>query len=214
MTRALPAAVAVAVIAVAGLLHGRMTDRWSKSTDVADAVGRLGRIPAEIGGRKGAAVELDPEALKRGGIDGYYARRFADPRGGPAVSVLVVCGRPGPISVHTPDICYAGAGYLQTGPADRESLAPAATNPAADLARAVFVKSAALTASDLQISWSWFDGRSWQAPTNPRLTFAPRKALYKLYLIRELSSKSDVGPISPFERDALAALQTALASGH
>ena len=41
MTRILPAAAALAVLAATGLLHGRMTDRWAASGAVADAVARM-----------------------------------------------------------------------------------------------------------------------------------------------------------------------------
>ena len=52
--------------------------------------------------------------MARAGIKGCVYRRYRNPRTGESVSVLLVCGRGGPISVHTPDVCYAGAGYRPT----------------------------------------------------------------------------------------------------
>ena len=31
------------------------------------------------------------------------------------VGVLLLCGRPGPVSVHTPDLCFPGAGFQEAG---------------------------------------------------------------------------------------------------
>src|SRR4051812_24951454 len=106
MSRALPkVVVAVALIASTGLIHGRMTGRWSGSSAVAEAIARLDRIPEVVDGRVGTPSELDRRVLEKAGIAGYVARTYRDPRGGPATTILLVCGRPGPISVHTPDVC-------------------------------------------------------------------------------------------------------------
>jgi len=41
----------------------------------------------------------------------------------------------------------------------------------------------------LRIFWTWFGDGAWQAPDNPRITFAHLPALYKLYVIHELPSR-------------------------
>jgi len=45
------------------------------------------------------------------------------------------------------------------------------------------MKEYAWPAAALRIRWSWSRGGSWQAPDNPRLTFAGSSVLYKLYVI-------------------------------
>ena len=55
------------------------------------------------------------------------ARRYSNPTNGATVSVLLLGGVPAKISVHTPDVCYSGAGYtlnsesvfLHNGPDNR-----------------------------------------------------------------------------------------------
>ena len=69
--------------------------------------------------------------LEIGQIDGYLSRTYTNQGTGATVSLLIVGGKPGPISVHTPDICFSGAGYelkntpMQTSitPEDDPSLA-------------------------------------------------------------------------------------------
>ena len=41
------------------------------------------------------------------------------------------------------------------------------------------------------LAWSWSAGGGWKSPDNPRLTFARSRALYKLYLIREMSAPDE-----------------------
>src|SRR3954451_18636542 len=122
MPRTLPIATALALVIAAGIVHGRWTLRWSKSHAVEAAVARLEGVPTAVGDWNGQELALDPRQLTMAEIAGHVTRRYVNRRSGAAVTVLLVCGRPGPISVHTPDICYAGAGYELAGPPTRESL--------------------------------------------------------------------------------------------
>ena len=45
------------------------------------------------------------------GAVGQISRVYTNPTKGLTVSVLLLCGLPGNISTHTPDVCYPGAGY-------------------------------------------------------------------------------------------------------
>jgi hypothetical protein len=49
---------------------------------------------------------------------------------------------------------------------------------------------------NLRIFWSWNATGPWQAPENPRFTFARYPVLHKLYLIREMAT-----PEEPVEDD-------------
>jgi hypothetical protein len=188
MPRALPLAIALALIIAAGLVHGQWTQRWTTSHAVETAVARLGRVPMNFGDWRGRSLEMDREQLAMAEIDGYVARRYVDRHGAAAVTILLVCGRPGPISVHTPDICYAGAGYEPTGPPAKQSLPNGPSGTRAEFRHALFGKLNAAVPSYLRILWSWSADGAWEAPDNPRLRFAPRQALYKLYVIREMDT--------------------------
>jgi hypothetical protein len=191
MPRTLPSLTALVLVIAAGLVHGRWTNRWTTSDAVEKAVGKLGCLPMILGDWRGRSLEMNREQLALAEIAGCIARRYENRRTQCAVTVLLVCGRPGPISVHTPDICYTGAGFEPTGPLEMLSLPLGTTGPAASFRNAVFGKASAAVPTYLRILWSWSADGFWEAPDNPRLRFAPQPVLYKLYVIRELATADD-----------------------
>jgi hypothetical protein len=214
MTRTLPVVAALALVLACGLVGGRWAARGSKPLEVEAAVARLDRIPEVIGDWRGRpAMALDRRVLAMAEIAGYVSRRYEDRRSGAAVSLLVVCGRPGPIAVHTPDICYPGAGFAAVGPPAPQAIGPA------EFQVAIFGKPAAAVPTYLRVFWSWKawgGGRRWQTPGNPRLVFAPAAALYKLYVVREMASAREPMAADPgreFLRALLPELERALTPG-
>jgi hypothetical protein len=118
----------------------------------------------------------------------------------------MVCGRGGPISVHTPDVCYAGAGYRQVNDeklTDLE-LGGDGTHTFRSLR---FGLPGGESPTQLEILWAWSeDGREWTAPDNARLTLARLPALYKLYVVREFlpgTRAESSGVCEEFLRQAL-----------
>ena len=110
-----------------------------------------------------------------------YSVEFFDITGN-AVTVYLACGRGGPASIHTPDVCYAASGY-KVGREVRHALEPGADFLTADLR-----KPSAPEQPALRIFWSWNCRGPWQIADSPRFAFARRPLLYKLYLIGELGS--------------------------
>jgi hypothetical protein len=178
--------LAVAVLAV-GVAHGLQTDRWRSGPGLADAAGRVAALPARVGDWEGTDdPSVTPDEMARAGVKGYVLRRYVNRDTGRAVNVLLVCGRSGPICVHTPEVCYGGAGYELAGePRVKEIPAADPDTPAGRFLTARFKKSGNRTAAALDISWGWgADGR-WDAPDNARLAYVRQPYLYKLYVIRE-----------------------------
>jgi hypothetical protein len=213
MFRALPLAIALTLVIAAGLVHGRWTQRWSPSRAVEDAVVRLEGVPMILGDWQGRPLQLDREELAVAGIAGSVARRYENHRVNAAVSVLLVCGRPGSISVHTPDICYAGAGFEPIRPVGVLSLPLKPSGPPETFRDAVLGKTTMAVPTYLRILWSWSAAGAWETPDNPRLAFAPRQVLYKLYVIREMATSDeriDDDPSTEFLRILLPALERSL----
>jgi hypothetical protein len=128
------------------------------------------------------------------------------------VSFLIVCGRGGPISVHTPDICYGGAGYRQL---EKEQIRDVESGDGTSHSFKVtrFVKPGAVVPTQLEIFWSWSrDGLNWQAPENPRLALARSRALYKMYVVREYMPNrgESVPSCESFLRQALPVIRQTL----
>lgn len=205
---------AVALLVSSGLIHGYWIGRWSDSEALDAAVERLKRIPDTIGDWHGEPLELDWRQLELAEIDGYISRRYKDRQGGRDVTILLVCGRPGPISVHTPDICYRGLGYVPAESPSHSVFKRGHDGPAAEFLAATFERNRTTTPQSLRILWSWNAEGKWEAPNLRRLRFASRPALYKLYVIREASQfgGTDDAEVGPFLRLFLPALGEALFS--
>lgn len=205
---------AVLILFVSGLVHGFWTQRWGQSRKLEEAAARLAAVPLALGEWQGEAVELDSEAVAHSGLAACWMRTYRHAQRDRQVSVLLMCGRPGPTSVHTPEWCYSGAGYEMTAPPVQQTVT-AGDGSLAEFWMARFVKPEAAEPSHLRIFWSWNAAGAWQAPKYPRLTFGRYPALYKLYLIRNESpseQKSEDDPSLEFMRVLLPELGRVLAS--
>src|SRR5262245_5487809 len=102
---------ASAVLVASGLVHGFWTDRWVPPADVARAADRLDELPLDVGPWKGHKTEVKP-GQAGAGVAGCIQRRYENVQTGAGVAIALVCGRPGPVSIHTPEVCYGASGYL------------------------------------------------------------------------------------------------------
>ena len=182
---AAPVLASVVLIGALGVAHGLVTDRWGPSGQLERALATLDRVPTSFGDWTGEDVPADPEMMARAGIKGWVHRRYRNPRTRESVSFLLVCGRGGPVSVHTPDVCYAGAGYRQAGEAKEKPLdLGEGGKHAFRVYRFALPGGVSQTQLDVHLAWSR-DGRTWEAPQNSRMNLAREPALYKLYVVRE-----------------------------
>ena len=211
--RPAPLLLSLALVVALGVGHGLSTDRWGTSDELGRALGGLGRVPAAFGDWAGEDVPYAAEDMNRVGIRGAVFRRYQDARTGDVVSVLLVCGRGGPISVHTPDVCYAGAGFQQIADERRKGFETGGGR-ADEFWAARFGKRGGVVPTQLDVYWAWSrDGRTWEAPDNPRLAFARSPALYKLYVVREFvpgSRSESADPCEVFLRRALPEIRQTL----
>jgi hypothetical protein len=206
-------AVAAALTAASGYVHGLYSGRWDDPAALGRAAARLDRVPLQIGDWEGQADELDARSVKMAGFRAYVSRTYKHRRTGASVSVLLACGHAGPLSVHTPEQCYRGLGYRQQGAA--ESFAPQAgpSTPYGTLRTARFVKGEGAAAAYLRINWAWERGAGWEALGNPRFALAGTPAVYKMYVIHQMERADESpmqGPSSEFLREALPVLRQAL----
>ncbi len=182
---------AAVLILSSGYLHGLWTNRWGSSAQLEAAIARMSSIPITIGDWQGHPETLSETETQAAGIDGYCARRYENRQNGQAITVLLMCGRPGPLAVHTPDGCYHGAGF-QTAAQPAKEVHKFTPGPAAsEFWGATFQKGDSGGPKQLRILWSWNAGGNWLASDDPRLTFAHAPALYKLYLVQPLTSAQE-----------------------
>ncbi|MFO0842140.1 MAG: exosortase-associated EpsI family protein [Gemmataceae bacterium] len=198
MSRLMPVATAVTLLVAYGLADGYWTDRWSLSRELADAPARLTEVPLRVGEWEGEERELDPRQARQGEIKGSILRRYANRATGEALSVLLVCGRPGPIAVHSPDVCLGGAGFeLQREAARRPISGPGLSGEDA-FWEGRFHKPAEAVPEVIDVYWSWNGGDGWKAVKSPRLFFARERVLYKLYVTRAVD-RPDAAPAAASE---------------
>jgi hypothetical protein len=226
-------AVFVLIVLVSGILHGVQTFRWTDKPSLDSYVARLRDIPTqfddwsnEIGNlspeqliRRGTEVIADPvtgrsemrylDNLKAHGIEDYILRDYRNRRSTETYTVLVVCGRPGPIASHTPDVCYRGSGYSQVGEQTRGDITIDDENSQERGKRYPLnllqfrPPITRLDARELQIRWAWMaPGELLKTPSNPRYDFAMKPALFKVYIHHELAVTASSSALqSPVKND-------------
>jgi hypothetical protein len=181
------------VVVAFGVAEGLLTNRWHVSHEPEQAAERLAGLPLRVGTWEGEAETMDADEVTKAELTGYARRRYVDPQSGAALSVLLVCGRPGPIASHTPDLCYLGNGYRLAAAPERQRID---TDPPAELWVGQFDKDSAVP-ERLRIAWSWTATGAWSAPDNPRAAFARAPALYKVYVVRQLVGPEDASAKDP-----------------
>jgi len=155
MLRILPVATAAAIVIAAGIVHGFWTDRWGVTEAVAAAAASLDRVPRSIGDWQ--AESLDGDQTGAPELAGQLYLRYVNRKTRDSVSIALVCGRPGPVCIHTPDVCYAGSGHtlgkitLQEVKLDKST---------AHLFTMEAKKEQAAEQTRVRIFWCWFDGSS------------------------------------------------------
>ncbi len=177
--------IAAGLLVLTGVVHGLWTDRWKPSHQLEEAVARLDRVPLTLGDWQAASLEIGADELQMAQVTGYLSRRYTNRVTGQSVMVVLLCGRPGPVGAHTPDICWQGAGYSMVGDPEEFSV-PDSGEPRPQFEHAQFRPADPGVPARQHVLWTWNAAGVWKAPRNPRLQFARYRALYKLYLVIEL----------------------------
>ena len=184
----LPLVVALLVLLFTGLVHGLWTGRWHTDTDLLAAAASVHEVPLTIGDWQGRAEAADEESFQQAGAAGYWIRRYQRDR--EVMTVILMCGRAGRLSVHTPRDCYGGAGFEMVGTPTRQVVQDSDSGENGEFWTARFRKPEAGGGGQLRIYWGWKSTGSWQAPDQSRWAFRGKAFLYKLYLIREATEDS------------------------
>jgi hypothetical protein len=184
----LAVAVVVAMTVLSGVIHGRMRNRWGPSPDMVAAAEKLAQIPHEFGDwRLQSTEEMNEATLNMLECAGYVVRNYVNRTTGDAVSVSVLLGPPGPIAVHTPEVCFASRNYESRGERKRVTIREAADRD--DEFWILDFKLNNLQGDVLRTYYGWNAGERWVAPNDPRFQYAARPYLYKI----QLSSRLQVG---------------------
>ena len=103
---------------------------------------------------------------------------------GDQITLAVLVGPPGPIAVHTPEVCYSS----QNTTIVTRNKVEVATDTGGDASTfwATVLKPNSLEAQPFRVFYAWStDGKTWIADDNPRFNFGGAGILYKLQLVAD-----------------------------
>jgi hypothetical protein len=209
--------VAVAILAD-GSLCGRWSGRW-RQVDQSAAAEKLKQLPMTCGDWEVKSLqEIEPRIVQLAGFSGYELREYKNQRNPRAlpVNVLLAWGPAGPLSVHSPEICYGAAGYGMSGGSTVFTPHDTTGSPRGDFFKSTFVSQHPTSPRKLRVVWSWNKNGVWHAPNYPRWTLAGTPVLYKLYVTQEFlpgdnaADAKEANDVDAFLQDFLPQLDRAL----
>ena len=113
MSRAIAFSLGLALLLAGGVVHGLHAERWTQSSAREEAVGKLPAVPMTVGGWVAEEQPTDDKEYAQAGAQGYWARMYR--KDAKEFLVILMVGRGGRMAVHTPEVCYRGAGFEMTG---------------------------------------------------------------------------------------------------
>lgn len=206
------AALVLGVTAVAGGVHGILSNRWGPRPSMVAAAAKLERkLPQRIGNwvlrSEDEIPQVQQDTLQ---CEGYLYNHYEHVENGARISVFVIVGPHGPTAVHTPEICYSSRNHTAQGARQVTKIEDAKGGQHAlwDLS----FKANNLNANDLRVVYAWSQGGAWQASSRPRYEFAGAPYLYKLQLSGPSKTEdSDFDACTDFLKDFLAEMAQRLA---
>jgi hypothetical protein len=188
--------VAAALLGV-GIYHGLATDRWANPAAEEDS----GKVFANLKNQFGDWVgERLPRQADDDSKTAVINTRFTNRNSGRWIITSLTTGRAGRVAIHNPEHCYLGNGY-KIADAIREETFTLADGESAKFWTGHFQKKKPSGIESIRIYWGWTADGQWQAPTYPRLFFAAKPRLHKLYLIHPVpldGTSEDPAPYREF----------------
>lgn len=208
MTRPAAVTVALVVLLAGGIAHGLYAERWSESPALLAAAARVLDVPQVIGDWEARDLPEDAESFEQTGAVSHWTRAYTHRRSKAVVTVTLMCGRARRMAVHTPEVCYRGAGYEMADAATRHTVRNELGEALGELWTAEFTRPGG---SGLRLYWAWNARGPWEAPDSPRWNFRGEPLLYKLYVASDHTTPGGAGnPTGAFLRELLPALDHAL----
>ena len=185
----------------AGWLHGSLSNRWGPRRDAKVAEDMLQReLAPEVGNwRMRQESPFEPEVLRILQCPAYISRVYEHQQTGDTVILMVIVGPPGPVSVHTPEVCYGSQDYTLDG--ERRLVPIKDTQGTNHAFWEIGLKSNNLEGKALRVIYGWSRGDGWEAAQRPRFGYGGLTHLYKLQLavpVNQQPRGSDFDPSQDF----------------
>ncbi len=203
-----PVVVAVLLLAGGTLVNGKYAERWSPrdTEQLRRFTAAIPLLPKKIGPWSGTDELISDKEFAATNCTAYVSRRFVNRQSGDVVSVYVVSGSARHITIHTPDWCYQGAGYKMQDKPVAYTLQDSDLKP--EFLTAEFRKPNPADPNQerkLRIFWTYSYDGDWQGPKRAKITYSARSALYKIYLITDVTQREsgvDDNPAMEFAKIA------------
>ena len=99
-------------------------------------------------------------------------------------------GPPGPISVHTPEVCYSSRDYDIKE--ERKRVKIFGTEDKPDEFWGLTMRNKDVNADILRVYFGWANAGHWTAPKEPRITYGGQSKLFKMQLAATLPPDVDL----------------------
>lgn len=188
--------LAMGLILASGVYVGKMSNRWGPSQDSLAAAEKLESFPEEFGKWKlQSSAEMSEAEINELQPGGYISRVYAIPESGERVSVMVVIGPSGPISLHTPTANLGGClyGYKEVEP----PMATAVGDSGDQFWKATYAENT-LDANLVRVYYGWTPGNHWAATGKyRRWSLAGYPYLYKIQVMSHHPAGTDLTSNDP-----------------
>lgn len=200
----------VGLTLASGVAAGRLDNRWGRPADLLAAGKRLGKTPERFGDWVlEHSQSLDQNAAELLQASGSTLRNYRNQRTGEAVTMALIVGPAGPMSVHNPEVCYSSRDFKTISPAKRFHIVGAVEAEFWGMT----LERTDLDGGKLSVAYAWNDGNGWAAPQQPRIQFGGAPLLYKLQIAAPLSGNERLensDTCRTFLRDFLPAFDSVL----
>jgi len=180
--------VVVIVITIAVTWYsGHLFGRWGAFQGIQEARTALKSLPMEINGWiADEELELDQTSITMLRIqDSYIYRAYRNAETQAVVRLTLMVGNTGIISVHTPEVCFAGRDYVReetrTSVPFNVQLADGSGRVVPDaLWKVNFVGQSLDTGNRVSFYFGVSPGDAWHAVENPRTVFSRYRYIYRI----------------------------------
>ena len=177
----------VGLTLLSGVLQGHIRNRWGVPQAMRVAGQLLQDVPATFPGASGpwrveTVGEIGQYAVDQLECVASLARTYRNQRSGELVTVALILGPAGPMSVHTPEICFSSREYQEADLRQRVTLHNVAAGDAAEQFWALDFRSRRAWGDPLRVYYAWSTGGGWLAPDDARFALAGWPYLYKLQI--------------------------------
>jgi len=183
-------ALLIAITVVAAIVQGRATNRWGASDTVTNAATIFTRLPKTFGDWDLLEPQELPKQVRGLLQTEHYSQGVYEHRStGQRAILTLLLGPPGPMSVHTPEICYSAADFSQNSNRQHVSVGPSDANDTAWMIQ--FHSTHDVQGSVTRVYYSWHDGQRWKAVDEPRVTYGARPYLFKVQVATEVPADAE-----------------------